>query len=65
MTRSKFYIMVIVLCLLSAIQILFANNKSDIVGQIYWLFSTVFAYGIWCDWDWFPKSWWRKNEDSK
>lgn len=65
MTRSKFYVVTVAMCVISAVQIALTDNKAQIDYQTHCLVSTVFAYAIWHDWDWFPKSWWRKNKDSK
>ena len=62
MIRAQFYVTTIIACVITAVQILLAENKAQIDGQIHWLIATVTAYTIWCDWDWIPKSWWRKNE---
>ena len=62
MTRPQFYVTTIAMCVIATVRIILADNKEQITSQIHWLIATVLAYMIWCDWDWIPRSWWRKNE---
>ena len=62
MTRPQFYVTTIAMCVIASAQILLAANKAQIDYQMHWLIATLLAYAIWCDWDWIPKSWWRKDE---